>query len=168
MILFFILLNLSFTLPAAFIKKIISETRKTRTENKIDPNKQILVFLKSESKSEREIIQPLLKYFNFLTRSSKTEISENLADKEKGFRGVVGAWEILLPFENDTDRLNELERLKKEVEKLTAQIHSLEGKLVNAQFLAKAPEKVVSEFKQNLQDAIEKKGKIEKTLKDLI
>jgi valyl-tRNA synthetase len=158
--------------PGAFngveaIKKVVMETRKTRTENRIDPNRRISIFLKSESAREKEVLSRNVKYFDFLTKSEKTEISDDFSGLSKGFRGVCLNWEILLPFDSEEDRRNELARLKKESEKLDKQIDSLEKKLSNEGFISKAPEHVVANFKKNLQENIDKREKIRKTIDDL-
>jgi len=149
------------------LKKVIMETRKTRTENKIDPHQQITVFLKTESRKEETKLSGNMKYFDFLTRSGKTEIVKDFSHLAKGFRGVCLNWEILLPFESETDRLNELARLQKEFEKLERQVEGLEKKLSNKGFVNKAPESVVANFKKNLQEIIDKRDKISKTIDDL-
>ncbi len=149
------------------LKKIIMETRKTRTENRIDPNKKIDIYLKSESEKEREIVSNLLRYFNFLTKSISTEIKNDFSNLPKGFRGVCLNWEILLPFSNNSDRVKELKRLKKEVDKAENQIKKLGEKLSNKEFVTKAPELIVIDFKKNLQVLIDKREKIQKTISDL-
>ncbi|MCP4146890.1 MAG: valine--tRNA ligase, partial [bacterium] len=149
------------------LKKVIMETRKTRTENRIDPNQKVNCFLKSESKKEKTVLAKNVKYFDFLTRSEKTEIVDDFSQLSKGFRGVCLNWEILLPFDNDEDRLNELTRLKKEFDKLENQVNGLEKKLSNENFISKAPEHVVANFKKNLQENIDKRDKIKKTIDDL-
>lgn len=149
------------------LKKIIMETRKTRTENRIDPNERISIYLKSESEKERKIISNLLIYFDFLTKSIKTEIKDDFLNLPKGFRGICLNWEILLPFSNNGDRLEELKRLKKEFDKVKNQIKKLGENLSNKDFVSKAPESIVSDFKKNLQVFIDKKEKIQKTISDL-
>lgn len=149
------------------LKKIIMETRKTRTENRIDPNEKIDIYLKSASEKERKIISNLLIYFDFLTKSIKTEIKDDFSNLPKGFRGIYLGWEILLPFSNNGDRLEELKRLKKEFDKVKNQIKKLRGNLSNKDFVTKAPEPIVSDFKKNLQVFIDKKEKIQKTISDL-
>jgi len=149
------------------LKKIIMETRKTRTENQIDPNKKINIFLKTDSEKEKKYISESLKYFNFLTKSAQTSILNDFSNSPKGFRGVVSKWEILLPFENEDNRLSELKRLKKENQKIENQINNIESKLMNKHFMEKAPDTIISNFKKNLQESIEKKEKIQKTIRDL-
>jgi valyl-tRNA synthetase len=149
------------------LKKVVAETRKTRTENRIEPNKKIPIFLKCDSAAEREHLEKHLKYFDFLSRSLKTEIVADLSVLPKGFRGVSQNWEILLPFVDDPDRQRELLRLRGEHDKLAKLIGQMEGKLNGGGFAEKAPADVIQNFKKNLQEYIEKKAKISKTIDDL-
>lgn len=149
------------------LKGIISETRKVRTENNIDPNKRIKIYLKNKREEETKKITGSIKYFDFLTKSNNTILLTEFDDDLKGFKGVYHEWEILLPFENEEDRLNELSRLNKEITKLDGKIKSIEDKLSNKNFINKAPEKVVLNFKKNLQESIDRRNKLKKTLEDL-
>jgi valyl-tRNA synthetase len=161
-----------FVFPEAYaavetLKKVVAETRKTRTENRIEPNKKIPIFLKCEAAAERKHLEEHMKYFDFLSRSLKTEIVPDLAALPKGFRGVSQNWEILLPFVDDRDRQQELQRLRGEHDKLSKLIGQMESKLSGGGFAEKAPAEVIQNFKKNLQEYIEKREKISKTLDDL-
>ncbi|MCU0236479.1 MAG: valine--tRNA ligase [Acidobacteria bacterium] len=149
------------------LKKVVAETRKTRTENRIEPNKRIPIFLKCDAPAERRHLEKHLKYFDFLSRSSKTEIVADFSSLPKGFRGVSLNWEILLPFVDDTDRQRELARLRAEHDKLAKLIAQNEAKLSGGGFADKAPAEVILNFKKNLQEIIEKKAKLGKTIDDL-
>ncbi len=148
------------------LRKVVAETRKTRTENRIEPNKRIPIYLKCDAADERRQLEGHLRYFDFLSRSLKTEIVDDFAALPKGFRGVSQNWEILLPFVDDRDRQRELERLRHEHDKLAKLIEGMEAKLGGG-FAEKAPAEVVVNFKKNLQEALEKKAKIGRTLADL-
>jgi valyl-tRNA synthetase len=149
------------------MKKVVAETRKTRTENRIEPNKRIPVFLKCDHAGERRQLEKHLKYFDFLSRSLRTEIVDDLSVLPKGFRGVSQNWEILLPFVDDRDRQRELQRLRGEHGKLEKLIEQMEAKLGSGGFADKAPAEIIQNFKKNLQEYIEKKAKIGKTIDDL-
>ena len=164
--------NKDFVFPEAHaavetLKKVVAETRKTRTENRIEPNKKIPIFLKCDAPAEEQHLEKHLKYFDFLSRSLKTEIVADLSLLPKGFRGVSQNWEILLPFVDDQDRQQELQRLRGEHDKLAKLIAQMEGKLSGGGFADKAPAEVIQNFKKNLQEYIEKKAKISKTIDDL-
>jgi valyl-tRNA synthetase len=149
------------------LKKVIAETRKTRTENRIEPNRKIPIFLKCEAAAEKDHLEKHLKYFDFLSRSQKTEIVADLSVLPKGFRGVSQNWEILLPFVSNEDRQHELLRLRGEHDKLAMLISQMESKLNDGGFVNKAPSEIILNFKKNLQEYIEKKVKISKTIDDL-
>jgi valyl-tRNA synthetase len=149
------------------LKKVVAETRKTRTENRIEPNRKIPIFLKCDAIAEKEQLEKHVKYFDFLSRSLKTEIVADFSALTKGFRGVSQNWEILLPFVDDSDRQRELQRLRGEHDKLDKLIGQMEGKLNGAGFADKAPAEIVQNFKKSLQENIEKKTKISKTIDDL-
>jgi len=164
--------NKNFVFPETFaaievLKKVVAETRKTRTENRIEPNKKIAIYLKCDSAAEKTQLLKHRRYFDFLSRSLKTEIVDDLSVMAKGFRGVSQNWEILLPFSDDQDRLRELQRLHGEHDKLAKLIGQMEGKLSGSGFVDKAPAEVIQNFKKNLQEYIEKKAKIGKTIDDL-
>ena len=56
--------------------------------------------------------------------------------------------EVYIPLEDLIDFEKEIERLKKEQAKLAEELARVHAKLGNAGFLAKAPEKVISEEKE--------------------
>jgi valyl-tRNA synthetase len=162
----------NFVFPETFaaietLKKVVAETRKTRTENRIEPNKKIPIYLKCDSPAEKKQLLKHMRYFDFLSRSLQTEIVDDLSVLAKGFRGVSQNWEVLLPFADDQDRLRELQRLNVEHDKLGKLISQMEGKLSGSGFVDKAPSEIILNFKKNLQEYIEKKAKIGKTIDDL-
>jgi valyl-tRNA synthetase len=108
-----------------------------------------------------------MKYFDSLTRSAKTEIVTDFSHLSKGYKGVCLNWEIRLPFDNDEVRLKVLTRLKKEQKKIENQVNDLEKKLSNDQFVRKTPGSVVLNLKKNLQETIDQRNKIQKTIDDL-
>ena len=123
--------------------------------------------MRCDAPAERRQLESHLKYFDFLSRSQKTEIVADFSALPKGYRGVSQSWEILLPFVDEQDRQRELQRLRSEHGKLDKLVVQMEGKLSAGGFTDKAPAEVIQNFKKNLQDAIEKRAKIGKTIDDL-
>jgi valyl-tRNA synthetase len=150
------------------LKKVVKETRKIRSENRIHPKRKVKVYLKSDSAKEKSVLERGMKYFDHLTNSSGTDIVPDFSALSKGFKGVCLNWEVLLPFDRDEDRLDELARLRNEEEKIKKSIVCLEKKIINQGFVDKAPKHVVAHFKKNLQERIDKHDRIRKTIDDLV
>ena len=75
--------------------------------------------------------------------------------------------EIFLPLDALVDKEKELERLTKEKKTIESEIKRAEGKLNNAGFMAKAPEKLVLEEREKLEKYKAMLVKVEETLKTL-
>ncbi len=103
----------------------------------------------------------------FSAAACRRRSSTDFSGLARGFRGVSQNWEILLPFADDEDRQRELQRLTGEHDKLGKLIAQMEGKLSGSGFADKAPAEIIQNFKKNLQEYIEKKDKISKTIDDL-
>ena len=80
---------------------------------------------------------------------------------------VTDSARILIPMDELIDREKELARLEKERESCKKDIAFVSGKLNNAGFVAKAPEKVVAAEREKLQKAEEKLAIIEESIRKL-
>jgi valyl-tRNA synthetase len=78
-------------------------------------------------------------------------------------RGEVAA----LPLIGVIDLAAERARLAKEMQKAYADIARVDGKLGNANFVARAPEEVVEEEKEKREEALGRKAKIAEALERL-
>ena len=149
------------------LRQLVAEARKTRSENRIDPNQTLRIYLRGDEATERQDLTPLSPYFAALTKADPVGVVASLEGLPKGFKGVLPGWEILLPFDRDEDRLQEIDRLEKEVEKINGFIASLEGKLSNPAFVGKAPQTVVLQTRTSLQEQQDRRDKVQSTLHDL-
>ncbi|MFO7881749.1 MAG: valine--tRNA ligase [Kosmotogaceae bacterium] len=68
---------------------------------------------------------------------------------------------------DEIDVQNELSRLKKKLGKIVKEVERFKKKLSNKQFLENAPEDVIEETREKLQDASFAKEKLERLIKDL-
>ncbi len=66
---------------------------------------------------------------------------------------VLDGVTVALPLEGVVDLPAEAARLAKEIGKLDAEIGKMDAKLGNASFVEKAPEEVVDELRERLDDA---------------
>ena len=67
----------------------------------------------------------------------------------------------------EIDVQNELKRLEKKLGKIVSEVERFRKKLSNKQFLENAPEDIVEETREKLQDATASKKKLERLIEDL-
>ena len=77
---------------------------------------------------------------------------------------VSNGTSILLPLKGVVDFAAERERLNKELDQLNKNLAGYAAKLSNANFVERAPAKVVEEEKKRQADALENKAKVEAAL----
>ena len=74
---------------------------------------------------------------------------------------------VALPLEGIIDLEAERARLGKEIEKITTEASKITAKLGNADFVARAPEEVVEEQRERLQEGAERLVKLREALSRL-
>lgn len=151
----------------ALVQSIIRSVRNIRAEMNVAPNKPIDMRIKPATDKEQAI---LLKNKSYLERFCHPEILEIdilMSIPEKSLSTVVTGAEIYLPLEGLINIEEEIERLKKEHEKLTFEVDRVKKKLNNPGFVKKAPTHVVDEEKLKEKDYIDKREKIEMRIKEL-
>jgi valyl-tRNA synthetase len=141
-----------------FIVELISEIRSVRAEMNVPAAAQIPLVLVNafpDAKSHAEDWDETIKR---LARVS--EISFAPEAPEKSVQMVVRKTIAALPLQGIVDFEAEKTRLAKEIAKLKGDAEKIEAKLRNADFVARAPEEVVEENRERLEDALSKMEKL--------
>ena len=125
------------------IMEAIKGIRNVRSLMNVVPSKKAKVIIVTSNKdvfaSSDQFFEKLAGASDVVIQSDKSGIDDNAVTT------VVEGAEIFIPFDELVDRQKELERLTSEKKNLEAEIKRVEGKLSNAGFVAKAPQKVVDE-----------------------
>ncbi|OKP30397.1 valine--tRNA ligase [Serratia fonticola] len=141
-----------------WIKQAIIAVRNIRAEMNIAPSKQLEVLLRNANGDAQRRVQENQSFIERLARLSSITL---LPAGEKGPVSVtklVDGAELLIPMAGFIDKDAEIARLSKEMGKLDGEIASIEGKLSNEGFVARAPEAVVAKERERL--AACKEGKL--------
>ena len=141
-----------------WIKQTIIAVRNIRAEMNIAPSKALDVLLRNCSADAQRRVQ---ENQSFIARLARLESIALLPAGDKGPVSVtklVDGAELLIPMAGFIDKDAEIARLAKEMGKLDAEIASIEGKLANEGFVARAPEAVVAKERDRL--AACKEGKV--------
>ena len=149
-----------------WIVKLISTIRSVRADMNVPAGAQIKMLLKGASAENKKRLDTYNEIIKRLARLSEAAASD--ADIPKGsIQMVLDEANIILPIADVVDIDQERARLKKEIEKAEANIERIDKMLKNESFLAKAPDEVVEEKKEERAEAENVKAKLAQALKQL-
>ena len=109
----------------------------------------------------KDSVLPLMLANEIVADNEKKDVAEDAVSI------VVPGATVYLPLEDLVDFEQELERLKKEEEKLTKEIARAKGMLSNERFVSKAPEAKVQEEKEKLEKYTQMLANVQERMKGL-
>jgi valyl-tRNA synthetase len=119
----------------------------------------VLANVSAESKTRAE------RWAEFIKRLARVSDISSAAAAPRGSVQLVVRGEVAaLPLKGVIDLAAERARLAKEMQKADADIARVDGKLNNANFVARAPEEVVEEEKEKREEALARKTKVAEAL----
>ncbi|MBE6769934.1 MAG: valine--tRNA ligase [Ruminococcaceae bacterium] len=148
------------------IMQAIRAIRNRRAEMNVPPSKKAKVFVVSESEEVFRLGAP---YICKLAFASSVEVSATAdgLDVADAIQVVTDYATIYIPLADLVDFEAELKRLQKDMEKTLVDKEFFEKKLNNPGFLAKAPEKLVSEQREQLQKVLAKIELLENSINNI-
>ncbi len=139
-----------------------------RAEMNVPNNRRTKVFVISEDAellagvdAMKDSVLPLMLANEIVADNEKKDVAEDAVSI------VVPGATVYLPLEDLVDFEQELERLKKEEEKLTKEIARAKGMLSNERFVSKAPEAKVQEEKEKLEKYTQMLANVQERMKGL-
>ena len=134
------------------VMSAIRAIRNRRNEMNVPPSKKAKVVIVSE---KAEIFGSCAAFFERLASASEVELTDNY-NPDGAVTVVTDDATIYIPMKELMDFSKELERLEKDLAKANVDKEFFEKKLNNPGFVAKAPEKVVAEQREQLGKVLEK------------
>ncbi len=151
--------------------EIIRLIRNLRAELGLKPAQQISIFLVSDDIKLLEFVKKMGEDIRLITKASDINIVKqdkfSKQDFAKSFSGIVGNLEVYLPFEGIINMESLKEKLLKDLSKANEDIKVLNNRILNKNFINKAPKNVVDECKSKLKEATAKSDSISKKLEML-
>ncbi len=133
------------------IKEAVRAIRNVRSNMNVAPSRKAEVFVVSDSDEVRKTFTDGMLFFQTLAYASKVEVlSEKKGIADDAVSVVIPGATVYIPFEELVDIAVEIERLKKEEERLNGEIKRSNSMLSNEKFISKAPEAKVNEEKEKL------------------
>jgi valyl-tRNA synthetase len=139
------------------LQEVVSAIRSIRADYKVTPDKLVDVVV--ESPLHAENLQPFVTAIKTLGRVDDLKIAGEIAPPPQAATVTVGTNTISIPLVGLVDLEKEKKRIQDDIVVTEKFVASVEGRLGNADFVAKAPAKVVEADKVKLADA---KTKLEK------
>ncbi|MCP1550637.1 MULTISPECIES: valine--tRNA ligase [Methylorubrum] len=141
---------------------LISEVRSARSETNVPAGAQVPLVLVAADAGVRARVERWSETLTRLARLSEIGFAE--AAPKNAVQLLVRGSVAALPLEGIVDLAAEVARLKKEAGKARSEIGKIDGKLGNADFLARAPEEVVDEQRERRDAEAARLVKIEEAL----
>ena len=150
------------------IKTAVRNIRNLRAEMNVAPSRKALVYIVSENENVRNIFANGKVFFATLGYASEVVIqSDKSGIPEDAVSTVIPDAVIYIPFAELVDIDKEIERLKKEEDKLHKEISRCNGMLNNEKFTSKAPQAKIDEEKAKLEKYSNMLAQVEERLATL-
>ena len=152
---------------AAFesIMTAVKAVRSRRSEMNVPASKRPRLIIVTEKPG---IFEKGQAYLSTLAFAGEVEITTALPEDLSGMVGVVTEdARMFMPMAELVDLDKERERIRRELDKALAEIESQNKKLSNENFVARAPERVVSAEREKLAKALALAANLEESLKNL-
>ena len=135
------------------VMDLIRSIRNLRAEMNVPPSKRVSMTLVTHA-NDAAAMEEASPYVMKLGGADKVHVQLDKAGIPENAVSVVGQLaEAFIPLTDLVDIDKEIERMKKEIANTEADVARAEGKLNNAGFVAKAPERVIAEERQKLENA---------------
>lgn len=145
-------------------KALINASRNLRGEMQLSPAQKVPAIIEPSSEAEKDQLKSFIPYMQALARLSDVSILDTLPNSPAPV-SIVDQCKLMLKVEIDIAA--EKERLDKELAKLQSEIDKINVKLNNPNFVSRAPEKVVAQERERLENFTATKEKLEKQYEKL-
>lgn len=145
----------------AILKELVNACRTLRSEMNLSPAMKVPLWVTGDTQTLHEFSA----YLSALAKLSDIHIVEDLPNVGAPV-SIVASFRLMLKVEIDIAA--ERDRLTKEMTRLQAEIAKAQAKLSNASFIERAPENVVVQEKERLQNFTDKLDRISEQLHKLI
>ena len=148
---------------------VVTATRTLRSEINVPPGRPIpvIVELGRASAFTKRVLTERGDDVTHLAKAAPWTLTENAPRPRQSATAVVADVEIFLPLEGLIDFDKEKERLLKELTSLEADMKHLNERLVNPDFIARAPAEKVQDIRDRLIERTTQKEHLTQHLKSL-
>ncbi len=148
----------------SYIIEAVTGIRTIRGELNISPALKLNVSIKTFSNASEKILKENVKYIKRLAKAEYIEIGKNVGKPAGSATSVKSSIEIYVPLKGVLNIEIEMNRLKKEGAEVDESIAFLNKKLLNDDFMQRAPAEVVKKEKARYEEIMHRKERILKSI----
>ncbi len=131
------------------IKDAVSGIRKMRSDRNVAPSRKSKVYVVSDSDKTLEVFRKDQLFFETLAYANEVVLQKDQSDIPEGAVSVIEPFAtFFIPMQDLMDISAEIERLTRELARLSGELTRSEKMLSNERFLAKAPQAKIDEEKE--------------------
>ena len=151
----------------AVITEAVAGVRTIRGELNLSPSLELKVHIKTLTEKSGDILRRNMSYLTKLAKAGIAEIGPDVK-KPRGASAAVRTFsEVYVPLEGLLNIELEIDRLKKEEAKVEQSIVFLNKKLLNEDFLKRAPKDVVAKEQEKYEECLKRKDRIQENMRKL-
>ncbi len=147
-----------------FFKEVVYRIRNIRGEMNIPPDKKITSIFKTQDDRLKKLLTSEESYLKVSTSTASTRIVEVYTPEKTDAPAMLPNLEIYVPLKGIIDFDKERARLRKEIDRIAADLDKISRKLGNESFLNKAPADVVEKEKNKSAELEALRKKLEESL----
>tara|TARA_B100001123_G_scaffold81609_2_gene93011 strand:+ start:10374 stop:13040 length:2667 start_codon:yes stop_codon:yes gene_type:complete len=146
------------------MQEIVTAIRTIRSEWGVVPSARVNVYIQGMDGKERSNVTEQSADVSRLAGLGSLDFSDHVPRDPETVRRVVRDFEIHIPLAGVVDRKKEIQRIRRDLEKLIRQRESVEARLGNKAFIERADPEVVAEARVQERGLRERQGKLEQIL----
>ncbi|MGQ9560690.1 MAG: valine--tRNA ligase [Candidatus Oleimicrobiaceae bacterium] len=149
----------------ALVQEVVNAVRNIRGEVRVPPQAQVTLIVQGAEGHQKELLRQSLPYMARLAKVA--DVRFETTRPRAAASAVVGRMSLFVPLEGVIDLELERGRLRKEIERLAGQLETLNTRLNNRDFLARASQEVVERERQKKSDFEARLGRLQTYLSNL-
>jgi len=143
-----------------YIQDCISTIRTIKSELNIPPALKLSAIFRPVNDEQKALLEASRPWLMFLARLETLTIDANTVPPKASASHIVKGSEITVILDGVVDFNAELTRLEKELGKIDKELQAISVKLSNENFIARAPEAIVTQEKERAADFEDKQSKM--------
>ncbi len=150
------------------IQAVVTAVRSVRAELNVPPGKKSDLYIRVKDTQYADLLQNHIEYFRSLAKVEQLHVGTTVKKPPMSASTVISGAEIFIPLAGLIDIEVEKGRLEKELTNLKDLMEKVSKKLANPDFLANAPDDVISRERSKKDDFQERIQKLNKNLEQIL